>query len=317
VALQRQKPTDQIRREQQAAGRLDDAGAFPDVVLIDTVSYCNLRCSMCVHEVMTRKRGVMPWDLYVKIIDEIARERPEARVWLVFFGEALIIKRRSPSIFDMIRYAKDAGLQDVVLNSNACLLDESAAVSLIESGLDGIYVGIDAFTPETYSELRVGGDHGTVVANVQRLLRLKEEMRSPHPDVYVQFVVMDQNEAELDDFVAFWNAQKAKVKIRPKVSWGGLIDAQAMDLGGEERWPCTWAMRSLSITDQGDAVLCPVDLDARCVVGEVRSSSIAAVWGGFLRDVRRAHAEHRWDDLPDLCRACTDWQSARAEYSEA
>ena len=52
--------------KQQQQGRLDESGSFPKVVLIDTVSFCNLRCSMCVHRVMTRKKGVMPWLLFTK-----------------------------------------------------------------------------------------------------------------------------------------------------------------------------------------------------------------------------------------------------------
>lgn len=147
-------------------GRLIDQGDFPKVVLINTVSFCNLRCSMCVHPEMGRGKGVMPWDLYTKIIDEIAETNKDVRVCDVFFGETLILKKRDPSIFDMIAYAKEKGLTDVVINSNANLLDEEAAVNLIKSGLDAIYIGIDAFTPETYAKVRVGGDYEKTVQNV-------------------------------------------------------------------------------------------------------------------------------------------------------
>ena len=128
-----------IYRAQEASGRLDDAGDFPKVVLIDTVSFCNLECSMCVHKEMTRPRGYMPWPLFQKIIDEIATENPQARVWMVFFGEALILRRRQGGIFDQIRYAKLQGLQDVVLNSNANLLDETASKALIDSSYSQIW----------------------------------------------------------------------------------------------------------------------------------------------------------------------------------
>lgn len=310
------KSADEIVREQVELGRLEDAGDFPSVVLVDTVSYCNLRCSMCVHKEMTRKRGVMTWDLYTKIIDEIAEKRPDARVWLVFFGEPLVIKRKKPSIYDMIRYAKSKGLTDVVVNSNACLMDREAAAKLIEAGLDGIYFGIDAFDAGTYSQLRVGGDYEQTVANVIGLIELKRELEADNPEVFVQFVEMDVNSDQIDDFTAFWNSHGANVKIRPKVSWGGLIEAPNLVLKQEDRWPCYWAMRSLSVTDTGDVVLCPVDLDARCVVGEVRTSSISDVWNGRLKEIRDTHLECRWDDLPEMCRGCGDWQSARAEYRE-
>src|SRR3989304_407613 len=99
-----------IHKRQVEEERLEDAGDFPKVILVDTISYCNLKCSMCVHKEMTRKKGIMPWGLFTKIIDEIAETDKNTRVWMVFFGEALILKKRKPSIFDMIAYAKGKGL---------------------------------------------------------------------------------------------------------------------------------------------------------------------------------------------------------------
>jgi radical SAM protein with 4Fe4S-binding SPASM domain len=295
-------------------GRLCDSGDFPKVVLIDTVSYCNLACSMCVHPEMTRHKGIMPWNLFTKIIDEVSIEDKNVRVWMVFFGEPFILKNRTPSIFDMIRYAKDKGLTDVVTNTNANLMDEDASRKLIDAGLDAIYIGLDAFTPGTYSKIRVKGDYDTTVKNVLYLLKLKEQMKASTPQVFVQFVEMDSNTNEKDAFIEFWSAQGATVKIRPKVSWGGLIDAPNLVLGDEDRWPCYWAMQTMSITDTGKVVTCAVDLDARFIAGDVNESSLKDVWNGKLRELRLLHREKHFSELPENCRFCKDWQSARADY---
>lgn len=295
---------------QKQQGRLEDAGAFPRVVLIDTVSFCNLQCSMCVHKDMTRVRGYMPWTLFTKIVDEVAVENPDARVWMVFFGEALILRRRKPTIFDKIRYAKDRGLTDVVMNSNANLLDKQAAADLIESGLDAIYIGIDAHSPETYAKVRVGGNYQRVVGNVRHLLSLG----AATPRVYVQFVEMDENAHEKEAFIDFWTREGAGVKIRPKVSWAGNIEAPNLVLGQEDRWPCYWAMQSMSITDQGKVVTCAVDLDARFVAGDVNEKSLKEIWNTSLKRFRGHHLSSRWDALPEVCRNCRDWQSARADF---
>lgn len=306
-----------IHRAQIQQGRLHDAGDFPKVVLIDTVSFCNLRCSMCVHDAMTRKKGMMPWSLYTKIIDEIAATDPHVRVWEVFFGEALIRKKKRPTIFEMIAYAKKKGLTDVVMNSNANLLDEEAARGLINAGLDAIYIGIDAFTPETYGKVRVGGDYQKTVENVLGLIRLKEELKSAKPEVFVQFVEMEVNRAEKDDFIAFWKDRGATVKIRPMISWAGSIDAPNLTMGNDERWPCYWAMQTMSITDQGKVVTCAVDLDARFIAGDVNEKSLKEIWTTSLKELRRLHREGRFSELPPNCRDCRDWQSARADYYEA
>lgn len=303
-----------IYQEQKTAKRLEDSGDFPKVVLVDTISYCNLKCSMCVHKNMNRKKGIMSWDLFTRIIKEIAEVDKTVRVWMVFFGEALLLKRRKPSIFDMIAYAKGKGLTDVVMNSNANLLDESASRGLIAAGLDALYIGLDAFTPETYSQVRVGGNYEQTVQNVIRLIDLKNDLHASNPDVFVQFVEMDINRQEKDDFIAFWNRQGAQVKIRPKVSWAGSIEAPNLVLGNEDRWPCYWAMQTMSITDTGKVVTCAVDLDARYIAGDINKNSIRDVWNGGLKKLRQLHLEKQFNELPDICRNCRDWQSARADY---
>jgi radical SAM protein with 4Fe4S-binding SPASM domain len=305
---------EQILQSQIENGRLTDSEEFPKVVLIDTVSFCNLACSMCVHPEMKREKGVMSWDLVKKIIDEVAENDRNVRVWMVFFGEPLILKNRKPSIFDMIRYAKDRGLTDVVTNTNANLMDKEASRKLIEAGLDAIYIGVDAFSAETYAKIRVKGNYETTVKNIQNLLRLKEELKTDKPDVFVQFVEMDNNAHEKEAFISFWSEQGAKVKIRPKVSWAGLIEAPNLVLGEEDRWPCYWAMQTMSITNTGKVVTCAVDLDARYIAGDINQSSLKEVWTGALRELRKMHFEKRFADLPVVCRNCKDWQSARADY---
>ncbi len=305
-----------IFQTQLVQGRLEDAGEFPKVVLIDSVSYCNLQCSMCFHREMTRPKGFMPWNIFTKIIDEIAEVDKTVRVWMVFFGEALIKKDTKPTIFDMIAYAKQQGLTDVVLNSNANLLDEDAAKRLIEAGLDAIYIGLDAFSPETYSKIRVGGDYEKTVKNVITLLRLKETLNAATPAVFVQFVEMGSNRHEKEDFMRFWGEQGATVKIRPMVSWAGKVEAPNLVLGNEERWPCYWAMRTMSIIDTGKVVTCAVDLDANFVTGDVNTSSLKDIWNGKMEELRQLHLSKRFDELPEICRNCRDWQSARADYYE-
>ena len=126
----------EIFEKQLSRARLEDVGNLPRVVLIDTISHCNLKCSMRVHKEMKRRKGIMPWNLYTKIIDEIAEVGKSVRIRMVFLGEALLLRGKRPTIFDMITYAKSKSLTDVVWNSNANSLDEDASKGLIKSGLD-------------------------------------------------------------------------------------------------------------------------------------------------------------------------------------
>jgi len=287
---------------------------FPEAVLIDSTSFCNLRCSMCVHFKMQRKKGIMPWEIYTKIIDEIANTNPKTKVWLIFFGDPFILARIKPSIFDRIAYAKSRGLLNLAVNSNGNLMDKAAAEKLIESGLDAIYFGIDAFTAPTYDKLRVGGDYNKVVSNILYLIELKKKLKANKPEVIVQFVEMEENKHEKEDFIKFWSAQGITVKVRPMVSWAGKIKAPNLKSDDIPRRPCHWIMKTMSIIDSGQVVFCAVDLDAEVIVGDVKNNSLQEIWNGKLKQMRNFHLRREFDKLPQLCQRCQDWQSSGVDF---
>jgi radical SAM protein with 4Fe4S-binding SPASM domain len=160
----------------------------------------------------------------------------------------------------------------------------------------------------------VGGNYEKAVRNTLWLIKLKNSMNSEKPEVFIQFVEMDINQNEKEDFIQFWNQQGAAVKIRPKVSWAGFIDAPNLVLDREERWPCYWAMQTMSITDTGKVVTCAVDLDAAFIAGDINNQSLKEVWNGRLKELRQCHLFKQFHALPENCRECRDWQAARADY---
>jgi MoaA/NifB/PqqE/SkfB family radical SAM enzyme len=295
------------------ATRIEEAVDFPTVVLIDNCSACNLRCSMCDHKNIVHHRRIMQMDpgLYRRLIDEIAVERPDARVWQIFFGEPCLC----PDMPERIRYAKDKGLTDVVLNSNGVLLTPERSEAYIRAGLDAMYVGIDSATSETYGKIRVGGDYDKAVANVLAYRDLLRSCGRGEQELFVQFVVSDVNQHEVEAFKGFWSRQGVTVKLRPKVSWAGLVEADNLrDNRALTRKPCYWLMRTINICADGIVALCSVDVHCRVPCGDVNRESIRDVWHGKLAEHRRLHQEERFGELPEPCRECKDWQSAYAEF---
>jgi MoaA/NifB/PqqE/SkfB family radical SAM enzyme len=219
-------------------------------------------------------------------------------------------------LVEYVRYAKNKGLKDVVFNSNGQLLTEDLSRKLLEAGLDGIYVGMDAFSEAVYDKLRVGGKFDRVVGNVNSFIELEKKMNVSPERMYVQFVEMPENRHEMAAFSDYWTDRGAIVKIRPMVSWAGRIRAANLD-PQKERFPCYWIMQNISITSTGDVSLCAVDMERAFHGGSVKERSIEDVWrNGPLSEIRRMHLEREWERLPFLCRECLDWQSAGAVFKE-
>ncbi len=295
--------------------RTTESVGFPDVLVIDNLNACNLRCSMCDHKNIKKHRKIqrMAWGLYTKLIDEIAVEKPTATVYEIFFGEPFICV----DMTGRVRYAKDKGLKHVVLNTNGVFMTYEKAKAVIEAGLDEIYVGIDAFGKETYDKIRVGGDYQKVVFNTLNYRNLLKKVGHSGQKLYVQFVESELNESEVEDFKGFWVKEGIGIKIRPKISWAGLVEASNLTEENQaNRKPCYWLMRTMAICADGSVALCGVDRHCRVNCGDANQQTIKELWGGGLAEYRAMHRELRFAELPVMCRKCRDWQSSYSETVE-
>jgi hypothetical protein len=72
----------------------------------------------------------------------------------------------------------------------------------------------------------------------------------------------------------------------------------------------------MAIHQDGSVVCCAVDYEGKVKVGNVGEITVKEAWRRLGERVRRPHREHRWKDIPDLCKGCGDWQVAGAEYEE-
>jgi pyruvate-formate lyase-activating enzyme len=294
--------------------RTTESKGFPDVVLLDNFNGCNLTCSMCDHKNAINYRPIhkMDWKLYTKLVDEIAMEKPGCAVWEIFFGEPFLCN----DMAKRIEYAKAGGIKKVLLNSNGVFMTEDRAEKVIQAGLDAIYIGIDAFKEETYNRIRIGGDFKKVINNVIRYKELLDNW-GKNQKIFVQFVESEYNSGEVEDFKKFWQEKGIGVKIRPKVSWVGLIQANNLSQDNQtKRVPCYWLMRTINICSDGSVAMCSSDLHCRMKCGDANVSTIKELWNGQLADYRKMHLEGRYDLLHPLCRSCMDWQSTYSETIE-
>ncbi len=283
---------------------------FSRQIIIETTAYCNQSCIHCAHKTLRRKKGIMDMALYKKIIDEVAREAPTTETWMTYYGEALLLKYR---LFYMLRYAKQAGLTNVVLNSNGMLLDEEMGEMLIDSGVDRFIISMDGFTKETYERIRVGGDYDVVMANCLHFIELLKKRGCEKPLFEMQFSILEENEHERDAFNRFWSSKGVNVKNRPKASWNGRIESKNLD-PNRERVACKWALNHAGILWNGQLVACGIDSEGLFDAGNLTRSSLKELWNTTHLAFRRVHLQRRWADLPSVCAGCLDWQTTDRTY---
>lgn len=276
---------------------------FPQVISVEPTNNCNLRCIMCNRK-QGRTHGYMGLDLYQKIIDECAAFNP--RVWLNLAGEPLL----HSGIIDFISYAKQQGLSDVCMNTNAVHLDGPMSDRIIESGLDLLSVSIDSLRKEVFESIRVGADFDQVVENVMLFLEKRNKYRAAKLRFDVSFLRMVENSGETGAFRTYWlrrlhpgdsvSFARWNTRVNPaKEAWQGSLPSP--------RLPCLQLWRNSVVAWNGDAFICYGDFEGISKVGNVNTSSISEIWlGNELMELRRRHLQGDTQRCFP-CNGCREW----------
>ncbi len=280
---------------------------FPSRFAVEINADCNLNCSMCHHDQMIRPKGRMPFPLWKKCADEVAEIAPKTQVWFSFCGEPLL---EPDLLVEMLNYGKEVGLQSMNINTNGMLLTNDVADKLLKTGVERIVIGIDGFSKEAYEKARCGGNRDVVYSQVEYLLGQSEKMDNP-PEINVQFIRMECNDGELDDFMNYWLSKGATVKARNMLSWGGKFDSYMVKVK-ENRIPCPWAMTMMHVFWDGRVPRCPGDTEGDEAVGNAWDDTIKNLWDK-LGSYRHLHLAHKYDQLPERCNDCTDWMVGVAD----
>ena len=162
----------------------------PRLIFWETTAGCNLRCIHCRR--MTVSDQLLPQDLTTsdafRMIDEIVRVgRP---VFVLSGGEPLF----RPDIFDIARYASDAGLP-VALATNGTLIDDEVAERIRKSGVQRASISFDGADAVTHDAFR--GLQGSFDAAVRGFRAL----RKAGIPVQINTTVANHNKEQLDAMV--------------------------------------------------------------------------------------------------------------------
>ncbi|GGA95684.1 radical SAM/SPASM domain-containing protein [Agarivorans gilvus] len=283
---------------------------FPVDVIVEVTNYCNLRCIMCPYPSLKRPKGNMEFSVFKKIVDEISEISPKTRIWLAIMGEPLLLGNK---LIKMIKYAKSKNIQ-VNLNTNAIYLDEKLGKDTLDAGVDNIIVSIDGTSEDSYNKIRVRGDFNKVVENVSTVLEYKKQSSIVKTKIVCQFIVMEENEHEVEEFKRFWLSKGAIVKVRPKLGWGDAVKADNLEQVRTEitRFPCAWLTRTVSIHWDGTFSQCDADYEGKYSPGSLMNSSIKETWDNKIATRRQKHWNNDFDFEP--CKNCNDWLAGRSYF---
>jgi len=271
---------------------------FPDQVYIELTNACNARCTICATPSMKRKRSVMSFDLFRKIVDECARRRAR-RILPFLHGETLLV----PGVLDYFRYIRKASpASHLNLTTNGSRLDAEISETLLQEDLlDSVIVSVDGADKPTFEGIRLGLDFAQVRSYVLHFIQRRYQLGKLTPRVSVAMVTVEENKHCRKQFEEVWRAAD-EVRFSVYFNWAGKLDN-----GG--RTPhkvnfCERIYHYITILADGRVALCCFDSEATYSVGDVSRQSIHEVWHSEAFNEKRAWLYDKDFDRLKLCGQC-------------
>lgn len=255
-------------------------------LLIEPVSACNLRCTMCfqIDESFSGNQnfmGMMDFELFKKIIDEAHKLGIKA-ITMASRGEPTL----HPKLGEMLEYCTGK-FYELKINTNATRLPENLIHKILKSGVTDIVFSVDSYIKKEFENIRLGAKFQEVFENIKKFKEIKEKY---YPNskcaTRISGVRVNKNQNEYL-FKKFWEKYVDHVvMVEMETRWDTYNNP--LEIAGTN--PCSYLWERMYIWYDGTCNPCDVDYKSELSVGSVKNSTIFDIWNNQrFNQLREAH----------------------------
>ena len=305
---------------------------YPVSATVEVTNKCNLRCPVCdQQQVSSRNYGLMTFDNFKKIIDEIGP-------YLLDLGFSdtgeTFINRDSHK---MISYTRNNYPHIYTyMDTNGHYINPE---QVCNCGINKISFSIDGLDQDTYSQYRIQGRLEKVIDNLKKIKSYREKNGKNETIIELKFIVMKHNQHQLPYLEEFSkelgvdevriekftsrgfklrkysqeesiNLAKKYISTIPKFAKydieksleTGLIHSFEVQKPTACQVPFTFT----EILYNGDVRPCVVDFDSEHCFGNIfEAGSFWKVWTSKkAEEFRRNHSDKTFRDKYECCKSC-------------
>lgn len=284
---------------------------------IEPTNHCNLKCPECPSGlgILTRPLGLLKVEDFKQWIDQI--KDTGFYIQLFFQGEPYLNKHLS----EMIRYAQ-ANKMYVSVSTNGHFINPKNVDEILLNAPDKLIYSVDGLDEESYQNYRVGGTFKQVDEALRLLVKRKKELKKKKPFIEFQFIVMKQNEHQLNEVKAYCKnvgVDKLVFKTMQVSSYENAkkflpenpkyrrykLDGKDFFIKQKLKNHCFALWRTSVITWDGNVVPCCFDKDADFLFGKLNGKSFSEIW------ISEPYQKFRQSVLDDrkqnhICTNCTE-----------
>lgn len=288
----------------------------PSILTIEPTNICNLRCPLCTtgNGDMLRSNGKMDLNTFKNIMQKMGDDL----FFLLLYhqGEPYINKH----FLEFVKMAKSKNIYTTT-STNAHYFTDEAIHATIDSGLDSMIVSLDGITQDVYETYRVKGKVEKVLQGTKRFMEIKRERGAKTPLIALQFLVMKQNEHQLDDVkklakelgvdrlliknIEVHNVQEAKQWLPENDRFRRYnFDGETLKVKNKSRKSCSRVWLSTLVNWDGSVVPCCFDKNGDHPLGNINTAAnLEAIWNGPTYNKFRKQLNLHREEI-DMCTNC-------------
>jgi len=280
---------------------------FPSRVLLEMTSNCNLSCTMCPRNHLTREKMDIDSHLFKKCVDELETIGIDG-LWIYNIGESLLHKNFQ-GLVNYVSQKKNLG--PIWLSSNGLDLNNNFAEIIINSNIHFMNLSINATSQEVYDKISPTGNWNQTIQNFHNFLNKKITSKNKKPFTRVQ--IIDQKYAcnEIDQFLNKYSQLADIISVNTLEAFSqdeqnNLEYASIRERPHKKK--CNRVKRKdLFIFSNGETTFCDTDFNGQFSLGNVKDKSISQIWNS---DIRKKFINYNEDERLneiELCKNCLDY----------
>ena len=264
----------------------------PFILYVDPSSICNLKCRFCpcggAHkELWTEEKrnsiGIMPYDLFCKIVDDCAEFDDKIKVLRLYKeGEPLV----NPGFSEMVRYAKKADrFRAIDTTTNGTLLNPELNRKIVDAGLSRINISVEALDGEGYYNICGEKlDYENFRNHIRDLYEHKGDCHIFIKTLAERFDEEHNEKLKKRFFELFGDIcdEIAYEYLAPcwpafdKELYSGRVGVYGNEI--QECKVCPRLFYILTINSDGAATRCIVDWNRQMLIGDAKEQSVKELW---------------------------------------
>ena len=277
---------------------------FPNRVLLEMTSMCNLSCRMCPRQNLKRPKMHFDKDLYLKVVDELDKHGVEG-VWVYHLGESIL----HPDWKEIVTYVGNKkNIELIWFSTNGVLFDEDCVDFILNSNVTFLNYSLHGTNERTFGYVSPPALYKFVRGHLESLLEKKKQL-GRGPTLHIQMIEQEGTKENVNEFLETFYPTGEIVSINT-LEYANLPN-NAFGLE-RARPPLVKTCQRISrgdcfIVSNGDIQPCDATYNSEILLGNVKNNSVYEIWNSETRksmlDLNNKGELHKIEH----CRGCTDY----------